>query len=391
MGIETVVGSEKKQALEEIAPGTSVTLDLRDPEVAAGQIVRLALTRPLAAVIPTDDDTAVVAAIASARLGLPHNPPEAAVAARRKDLLRERLRAAGVKTPRYRVTTVVSDPEPGAYDQPYPCVLKPTFLSASRGVIRANDPDEFVLAYRRIATLLRKPDVAERGGEAARQILVEEFVPGKEVALEGLLLGGRLKTLAIFDKPDPLDGPFFEETIYVTPSRHAPEAQRAVLETTAAAAGAIGLREGPIHAELRLNEEGPWVIELAARSIGGLCSRVLRFGTGLSLEELILMHALGRDVEPLERDRSPAGVMMIPIPRAGILREVRGLDRARDVPGIVEVTISAATGQPLVPLPEGSSYLGFIFARADSPAGAEAALREAHRRLAFVIEPGSPR
>src|SRR5207245_933996 len=172
------------------------------------------------------------ATAASSRLGLPHNPQEAAVAARRKDLLRERLRAAGVKTPRYRVTTIVPDPEPGAYDQTYPCVLKPTFLSASRGVIRANDADEFVLAYRRIATLLRKPDVAGRGGEAARQILVEEFIPGQEVALEGLLLDGRLKVLAIFDKPDALDGPFFEETIYVTPSRHPPGAQRAVAETT---------------------------------------------------------------------------------------------------------------------------------------------------------------
>src|SRR5207245_151140 len=187
---------------------------------------------------------------------------------------------------------------------------------------------------------------------------------------------------------DPLDGPFFEETIYVTPSRHEVATREAITEATGAAARALGLREGPIHAELRVGAAGPWVIELAARSIGGLCSRVLRFGTGRSLEELILMQALGRDLEGLEREPGPAGVMMIPIPRAGILREAGGLDRARQVPGIVEVTISAAMGKPLVPLPEGSSYLGFIFARGKTPAEAEAALREAHRRLAFVIETG---
>jgi hypothetical protein len=141
-----------------------------------------------------------------------------------------------------------------------------------------------------------------------------------------------------------------------------------------------------VHAELRVDERGPWVIELAARSIGGLCSRTLRFGAGISLEELILMHAVGRDVLGLERERLPAGVMMIPIPRAGILREVRGLQEMKEVPGIVDVTISATLGKPLVPLPEGSAYLGFIFARAASPAAVEEALREAHRRLALVIE-----
>jgi biotin carboxylase len=364
-----------------------VTLDLRDPETAAAQIARFADRHPLSAIVPTDDDSAVVAAVASARLGLPHNPPEATVAASRKDELRRLLHAAGVRTPRHRVVPVEADPAGPARDLTYPCVLKPTFLAASRGVIRADDPAAFAAAFRRIAALLALPDLAARGGDAARQILVEEFVPGVEVALEGLLLGGRLKVLALFDKPDPLDGPFFEETLYVTPSRHPAAAQRAIAETTAAAARAIGLREGPVHAELRLDAAGPWLIELAARAIGGLCSRTLRFGAGLSLEEVILMHALGRDVDPLERERQPAGVMMIPIPRAGILRDVRGLSAAKQVGGIADITISATLGKPLVPLPEGSSYLGFIFARGETPADVERALREAHRRIGFEIEP----
>ena len=398
MGVETVVGSDRRQALQDLQPERNVTLDLRDPARAAGEIAAFAALHPLDAVVPTDDETALVAALASQRLGLPHNPPEAARAARLKDVLRQRLQAAGVSTPRHHLLPVDADPDAAARAERYPCVLKPTFLAASRGVIRADDPRGFADAFRRIAALLADPDVADKGREAARRILVEDFVPGAEVALEGLLVAGRLKVLAIFDKPDPLDGPFFEETIYVTPSRLPRPAQEAIAATAAAAAAALGLCEGPIHAELRAEpprsaagEPRAWLIELAARSIGGLCSRTLRFGAGVSLEELILTHAIGRGVLEYERERQPAGVMMIPIPAAGILREIRGLDRARKVPGIVDVSISATLGRPLVPLPEGSSYLGFIFARGDSPAAVEAALRQAHRRLEIIVEGAATR
>ena len=387
LGVETVVGSDRRQALQDLQPARGVTLDGRDPAVSAARIADFAATQPLAAIVPTDDESAVVAAAASARLGLPHNPPEAARAARRKDTLRRILHAAGVRTPRYDLLTLDDDPVAASRRQTFPVVLKPTFLAASRGVIRADDPRQFVAAFRRIEALLCDPDVRDRGGDAARLVLVEEFVPGVEVALEGLLVDGCLKVLALFDKPDPLDGPFFEETLYVTPSRLPAKSCRAIESLTARAARALGLTTGPVHAELRLNARGPWLIELAARSIGGLCSRALRFSTGLTLEEVILMHALGRDVTRLRREARPAGVMMIPIPRAGILRGVSGLQEARDVKGIEEVTLSATLGKPLVPLPEGSSYLGFLFARASSPAKVEAALREAHRRLAFDVQP----
>jgi len=387
LGAETVVGSDQKQALQDLQPTRGLTIELRDPDKAAEQIAAFAEGQPLDAVIQTDDETAVVAAAASARLGLPHNPPEAARAARRKDELRRILRAARVPTPAHEVFTLDDDPAGVASGRRYPVVLKPTFLAASRGVIRADDPEQFVAAFRRIGSLLERPDVNEKGGDAARLVLVEEFIPGVEVAVEGLLTRGHLKVLAIFDKPDPLDGPYFEETLYVTPSRLEAPVQDAIARTTAETARALGLREGPIHAELRVNERGPWLIEMAARSIGGLCSRVLRFATGLSLEEVILMHALGREVEDLQREPRPAGVMMIPIPRAGILRGVSGMREARSVPGVDDITISATIGRPLVPLPEGSSYLGFIFARGDSPALVEAALRSAHRLLRFDVEP----
>jgi len=243
-------------------------------------------------------------------------------------------------------------------------------------------------AFERIQGILRAADVAELG-EGTDTILVEGFVPGVEVALEGLLEGGVLRTLALFDKPDPLDGPFFEETIYVTPPRLPAAVQARVAETTAAAARALGLSDGAVHAELRLRPgadgPAPVVLEIAARSIGGLCGRTLRFGTGMSLEELILRRALGRAVPSFERERAAAAVMMIPIPGGGVLEEVRGLDEARAVPQIEDVTISIPKGQQIVPLPEGSRYLGFIFSRAAAPAEAEAALREAHRRLRFVI------
>jgi biotin carboxylase len=293
-----------------------------------------------------------------------------------------------VPSPPFTTVGVEEDPRAVARRMAYPCVLKPLVLSASRGVIRADDEAGFVAAFERIRAILRAPDVAEMG-EGTDTILVEGFIPGGEVALEGLLEAGALRTLALFDKPDPLDGPFFEETIYVTPSRLPEATQAAVADVTARAARALGLTDGAVHCELRLRrtEAGlePVVLEIAARSIGGLCGRTLRFGTGMSLEELILRRALGRPVASLERERAAAAVMMIPIPRGGVLEEVRGLDEARAVRHVEDVTISLHKGQEVVPLPEGSRYLGFIFSRAATPAEAEAALREAHRHLQLVI------
>jgi biotin carboxylase len=290
-----------------------------------------------------------------------------------------------VPVPRFRLVNLTDDPAARAAEIEYPCVLKPLSLSASRGVIRANDAREFVAAFRRISAILEMIDVS-LPDEARRALLVEEFIPGVEVALEGLLVGGTLHVLAIFDKPDPLDGPFFEETIYVTPSRLPDATQARIAAVSRDACSALGLTEGPVHAELRLNERGPFVLEVAARSIGGLCSRTLTFGTGLSLEEVILCHALGRPLASLERERRAAGVMMIPIPRAGRLAAVHGTDEAAAIDGIEEVTITMHPGQDVVPLPEGWQYLGFIFARAETPAAVEHALRRAHGRLHFTIE-----
>jgi biotin carboxylase len=249
--------------------------------------------------------------------------------------------------------------------------------------MRADDADQFVAAVERLKRLLDSIDPSPQ----AKPFLVERFIPGFEVALEGVLNGGRLKVLALFDKPDPLDGPFFEETIYVTPSRLPTETQAAIARCASDAARALGLREGPMHAELRVNAAGPWLVEVAGRSIGGLCSRTLRFGTNVSLEELILRQAFGLEIESLDRENQAGGVMMIPIPEAGLLKGVEGIADAECVPGVEEIQITAKVNYPIVPLPEGDSYLGFMFARGESPGEVEAALREAHRRLHFAIEP----
>jgi biotin carboxylase len=384
LGVDLVCASERPNTLEARLPDHFLTLNFTDPDGAAAVVAEFSRTRPLRAVVGVDDVTALAAAAIAERLGLTSSAVAAVATARDKFQMRQCLAAGGVPIPRYRRLALKDDPFLAARGVGFPCVLKPLTLSASRGVIRANNVDQFIAAFRRIAALLARDDVTVTG-DGAEYVLAEAYIPGVEVAVEGLLMAGELHTLAIFDKPDPLEGPFFEETIYVTPSRLPDEVQRRIREVTASACAALGLAEGPIHAELRVNEAGPWVLEIAPRSIGGLCSRTLRFGTGVTLEELILRHALGRPIGSLDRERRAAGVMMLPIPRAGHLRAVHGEAEARAVAGIEDVNITAHRDQELIPLPEGWQYLGFIFARGDSPAAVEATLRDAQARLSFEI------
>ncbi|HYK90304.1 MAG TPA: ATP-grasp domain-containing protein [Acidobacteriota bacterium] len=387
MGVSVVAASDRPNTMSRHHPGAFLTLNFRDLESCVGAVQEFHSRYPINAVIPVDDETAVAAAAIGAALSLKHNSIESAQAAGDKYKLARLLTEHTIQAPRTVRHSIHELPEALAGKATYPCVLKPLFLSASRGVIRADDPIEFAAAWKRILAILQSGDIRARGGAAAEYLLEQEFVPGSEFAVEGMLDNGLLRILAFFDKPDPLDGPFFEETIYVTPSRAARSDQSAITGCVADAARAIGLREGPIHAEVRLNGRGPWLIEIAARSIGGLCSRTLKFGTGLTLEDLILRHALGLDISDAGRESKAAGVMMIPIHHGGILEEVAGIEEARAVPGIEDVNITARPGNALVPLPEGSSYLGFIFSRAECPEEAEAALRRAHKKLRCVILP----
>ena len=377
IGAELTVASERPSTLEAANPAGLLTLDFQHPDRAADQAHDFARRSPVDAVVGVDDDTAVVAAAVAERLGLKGNAVPAAAAARDKHRQRLLLAAAKVPVPGFALHRFDRDPRELAKQVAYPCVLKPLRLSASRGVIRADNPTAFVVAHARVTAILAGCDP---------EFLVEDFVPGYEVALEGLLVNRRLHVLALFDKPDPLDGPYFEETIYVTPSRVPAPLQKSIAQCAEQATRALGLVEGPVHAELRYNDRGVWLIELAARPIGGRCSAVLRFGDGVTLEELILRHALGMPIPSLVREKAAAGVMMIPIPGAGVLREVRGVAESKAVPLVEDVQITAHPGERLVPFPEGSRYPGFIFARGDTPSAVEGALREAHRRLTFVLD-----
>lgn len=319
------------------------------------------------------DQPAVLAAEAAEMLGVPFHPPAAARACQDKYLARQLYQAAGMRVPHFLRATLTEDPHALAGRASYPCVLKPLGLSASRGVIRADNHEEFAAAFRRIGKI----------GE--RYVQVESYIPGREFAVEGVVTAGEFQPLAIFDKPDPLEGPFFEETIYVTPSRESAEVQEALIAATSRAVRALGLRHGPVHAELRYNQDGAWMLETHARPIGGLCAKALRFDGGMPLEELILRHAVREDVSRARLDGPASGVMMIPIPKGGIYQSVEGTERAAAVPGIEDVIITAKGGQQLIPLPEGSSYLGFLFARGDSAAEVERALRQSHAELRFHI------
>src|SRR5579875_2424398 len=380
LNLDVVVGIDLPDALSEYWH-VPLGLDFLDADKSVQTIVDYAREHPIHAILSVDDSASEIAARASAALGLSHNAPDAAEAARDKFLMRTRMSAGGAPCPIFRPFLLSDDPAWVARQVSYPCVVKPLRLSGSRGVIRADNEAECVAAINRLKRLL----LSEGYSEQETSFLVEDFIPGFEVALEGILTHGQLKVLTLFDKPDPLDGPFFEETIYVTPSRLPERVQQDIARCVSLAAAAIGLREGPVHAELRVNEQGPWMLEIAGRSIGGLCSTILEFSSGMCLEELILRHAIGEEITGVERDEHAAGVMMIPIPRAGILKGVHGVEEARQVPLITGIEITAKLNYPLVPLPEGASYLGFIFARGDTPAAVETAIRRAHELLRFEI------
>jgi biotin carboxylase len=368
---------------------------LDEPHILAAAVAAAVEQKP-DAVLAVGDQPTVLAAHINRVLGLSGNPPAAAARSRNKLQAREAFGAAGLPTPDYHAVSLFDDPDILAVELRYPAVLKPLALSGSRGVIRVNGRGEFVAAFNRLRALMAAPDIRLERDAAHDGALIESFVPGLEFAVEGVLTDGAFQPLAIFDKPDPLDGPFFEETIYVTPSQQSPVVQRRILDAVDAAAGALGLRHGPVHAECRVNDHSVYILEVAARPIGGLCAKSLRFerpdqhGAAASLEEVLLRHALGEDISGYHRETRASAVMMIPIPARGIFREVHGVENALAIAGVDSVHITAKADTLLVPLPEGRSYLGFIFAHSDEAANAEQALRNAHAQLRFVIDRDVP-
>ena len=385
LGVEVVAAADYCHRLAPLMGMSPIfSLPFDQPEIAAQQAL-VSLGRRVDAVLAVDDHGLELAALLREKLGLPGNPLQAVRATRDKLAFRQLLKSQGFNCPHFRAAMSEDYALALAPSLQYPVVVKARRLSASRGVVRADDAASFVQV---VAQVRRIQASADR--EAAQLgLIVEDFIPGGEYALEGLLENGELRVLALFDKPDPLNGPYFEETIYVTPSRLPANMQTAIAGEVQRACALAGLAGGPVHAEMRVNEQGIWLLEVAARSIGGLCGRMLNHRLGMPLEELILRHALGMPV-PLSANNEAAGVMMIPVPGRGIFHGATGLSAARAVPGVSDIRITAQPGQLVAPPPEGSGYLGFIFSRAAAPEGAEAALRAAHARLALEIQADVP-
>lgn len=380
MGLSVQIASRGKHSLiSEVHDGLHVDLD--DQVSALADILQQAEKTPFAAVLGSDDSTVELAALAAKRLGLPHNPPAAAKLTRRKDLARAHLARRGCAVPAHGLINLEQELNPQLENIHWPCVLKPVNLSASRGVIRANNPAEFYAAVTRI-----KKIIAESADEFEQQhLLVEEYIEGVEVAYEGYLQNGELTNLSLFDKPDPLTGPFFAETIYVTPSQLDETTQVKIHQCVDQACQAYGLMTGPIHAELRIDKRGAWILEVACRTIGGDCARSLD-QDDFNLEEMTLALAMGKTIHT-QPPKDARGVMMIPITQGGILRRVEGLSAAQKVEHIETVDITIRDGHELIPLPEGNQYPGYIFARAKTPGAVIKALREAYSKLNFVVAP----
>jgi len=399
LGVDLLFVTDRCHQLEDPWGDRAIPVHFESPDSASYDVMQFVRDGGLEVdgILALGDRPVVTATYVARGLGIFYNHPAAVEACRSKLRMREIFRDAGLRVPWFRTLALDPLPEPALLGISYPCVLKPLSLSASQGVIRANSREEFLTAAERIRRLLESPEIQATREPHLNELLVEGYLSGTEAAVEALLTEGRLRVLAIFDKPDPLEGPYFEETIYVTPSRLPESTQKEIERATADAARAMGLVHGPIHAEFRINEDGVWPLEIAPRPIGGLCARALRFSKGssssnetISLEELLLQHALHLPTGDRQREAAASGVMMIPVPKSGVLEKVEGEEAARAVSGITSLEITARLHDYVAAWPEGSSYLGFLFAKANSPEEVEAAIRTAHGQLSFQLTPRLP-
>jgi len=395
LNIELVYVTDRCHQLEDPWGDRAIAVHFEAPEVAAYKAIEAEKSQEVHGILALGDKPVIAAAYAARGLGLIGNHPASVEACRNKLRMKEVFRDAGLRVPWFRKIPLHPAPEPALLGISYPCVLKPLSLSASQGVIRANNREEFLAAAERIRRLLDSPEVRATREANLDHLLVEDYIPGVEVSVEGLLTDGVLRILAIFDKPDPLVGPYFEETIYITPSRLSESQQHAIEKCARSSVQALGLSHGPIHAEFRINEAGVWPIEVAPRPIGGLCGRALRFhikadAEPIGLEELLLRHALELPGKDLPREGLASGVMMIPVPLSGVLEKISGEEAALSTPGITELLITTRLHDYIAAWPEGSSYLGFLFARGETPDGVERAIRDAHGKLTFTISPRLP-
>lgn len=372
LGVDVAVATER--------PGPGLGTELLVHLGGAGGAAPIAALKGLGridAVVGVDESSVLAAAEIAAQLGLPGNPVAAARLTRDKAALRRHLLGSGLPQPRFQIWRT-GTPAP---DVDFPCVVKPLDQAASRGVVRADSQEQLEAAGAEVRTLLGDdPD-------CSRDLIVESYVEGPEVAVEGLVVRGGLVPIAVYDKPEPLSGPYFEESIYLVPSRLPAADREGLSEVLSETVAEVGLVQGAVHAEFRLGAGAPVLIDLASRSIGGRCSSVLKFRSGVTLEELVIQAALGESPSDFELEPMPSGVMMLPVPRTGRLRGVTGRELALAVPGVTGLELTATPGTELLAPPRGDRYLGFLFARGDTQEAVIDSLRRAHSRLSIAISP----
>tara|TARA_B100000029_G_scaffold205290_1_gene203248 strand:- start:93 stop:1346 length:1254 start_codon:yes stop_codon:yes gene_type:complete len=386
LDLKVLVISDKSQVFSGKYPDNLIIINFNHWKDKSVEISKWAKNNGLKAVIGVDEESIVLAANLSNFLNVDHNSIESVLLTKNKYLMRTELKKTGLCSPWFKIFSIYESSNKIINEISFPCVIKPTFLSGSRGVMRVNTKKELSEGIKTLNELLSLDELRKRGGKQSDYIMIEEYIPGKEVAIEGIVSEGKLTMLAIFDKPELLEGPTFEETIIVTPSVLTKKIQYSLLETLQVVVKALGIVKGPVHAEARINKNGNYILECASRSIGGLCSKVLEFQGGISLEELILRSYLGRNIEKSKLIGNARGVMMMPTEKKGILKEIGGVKDALVVNGVTDLQITVKPGEKLQPLPKGDRYLGFIFAEGNDQEFVINALKNAWSKIEIVLE-----
>ena len=386
LDLKVLVISDKSQVFSGKYPDNLIIINFNHWKDKSVEISKWAKNNGLKAVIGVDEESIVLAANLSNFLNVDHNSIESVLLTKNKYLMRTELIKTGLCSPWFKIFSIYESSNKIINEISFPCVIKPTFLSGSRGVMRVNTKKELSEGIKTLNELLSLDELRKRGGKQSDYIMIEEYIPGKEVAIEGIVSEGKLTMLAIFDKPELLEGPTFEETIIVTPSVLTKKIQYSLLETLQVVVKALGIVKGPVHAEARINRNGNYILECASRSIGGLCSKVLEFQGGISLEELILRSYLGRNIEKSKLIGNARGVMMMPTEKKGILKEIGGVKDALVVKGVTDLQITVKPGEKLQPLPKGDRYLGFIFAGGNNQEFVINALKNAWSKIEIVLE-----
>ena len=386
LDLKVLVISDKSQVFSGKYPDNLIIINFNHWKDKSVEISKWAKNNGLKAVIGVDEESIVLAANLSNFLNVDHNSIESVLLTKNKYLMRTELKKTGLCSPWFKIFSIYESSNKIINEISFPCVIKPTFLSGSRGVMRVNTKKELSEGIKTLNELLSLDELRKRAGKQSDYIMIEEYIPGKEVAIEGIVSEGKLTMLAIFDKPELLEGPTFEETIIVTPSVLTKKIQYSLLETLQIVVKALGIVKGPVHAEARINKNGNYILECASRSIGGLCSKVLEFQGGISLEELILRAYLGRNIEKSKLIGNARGVMMMPTEKKGILKEIGGVKDALVVNGVTDLQITVKPGEKLQPLPKGDRYLGFIFAEGNNQEFVINALKNAWSKIEIVLE-----